>query len=106
MKNSIKKEKGKSIIAERKYMLGERPGRTKGPILNFDFNRPDHARRFLKGFRMPNGAKIEFVQTKKGDRVSLIDATDDQITQYASQIYSDLYEPQGSPYYFEEELVN
>jgi len=73
------------------------------PVKNFDLTDPADARKFLRGFRMPGGQKVEKVRTEKEGWVELDMATDEQVTRFASQIYTDLYKP-GGPYYVEEEL--
>lgn len=73
--------------------------------IKLDFNKPEDAKRFLRGFRMPNGAKITAVHLANGKEVLLREATDEQIMQYATQTYEDLYEPEGSKCYFEEETI-
>lgn len=73
----------------------------------FDFNKPEDARRFLTGFRLPNGTQILYIENAKGQRIMLDKATDAQICQYASQIYEDFYMAKGAkPCYYEEPTQN
>lgn len=59
--------------------------------VHLDFNNPADARKFLKDFRLPNGAKILEVILKNKKTIPLHKATDEQVMQFASQIYNELY---------------
>jgi hypothetical protein len=62
-------------------------------MIELDLANPAHARMFLRDFRMPNGDRILYVDTVIGKRVYIIDATDDQITQFAVQVFNDIFLP-------------
>lgn len=73
------------------------------PQRELDLTNPDHARRFLRGFRLPNGAKVLEVTLEDGRVVDLTTASDEQICMYASQIYTAMYAARGSKCYYEED---
>lgn len=74
--------------------------------LKFDLSNASDARRFMRGFRMPNGARLEVVYLSNGTNLEVCLATDSEVMQIASQIYKELYQPcRGEHYYYEEELV-
>jgi hypothetical protein len=76
------------------------------PKLDLDFNKPEDARRFLRGFRMPSGQPIMYVETVGGLKVVLDEATDEQAMQFADEIFSTLYSAPDSRCSFEEELLH
>ena len=59
----------------------------------FDFNKPEDARKFIRDFRMPNGARLTFVDLANGTRVDVYSATDQEAMQIATQIYAQVYQP-------------
>lgn len=53
----------------------------------WDLSKPKMCRHFLKNLRIgPEGAKIEFLQTEDGGKISIDEATDEQILQVANDI--------------------
>lgn len=72
----------------------------------FDFNNPEDARKFLTGFRMPNGSIILYIEDENGTRINLSEAADETVCIFASKIYADLYNKPGSRCYYEEPTIN
>lgn len=70
--------------------------RSTQPILYFDLDKPSEARRFLKGYRNPQGGRLQWVKIKdpagKTRAVWIKDATDAEAVEIATQLYLEFYE--------------
>lgn len=70
------------------------------PEISMDLTDPAQARRFIAGFRMPQGQRVLYVTLADGSALELAKATDDQAVSCASQLYTTLYDKGVG--YFEE----
>lgn len=74
-------------------------------IPSFDFNKPEDARRFLKGLRMPNGNVLAYIEDIKGKLISIDRASSTEICDYATKIFNDFYNKKGSQFRYVEPAV-
>jgi len=72
------------------------------PKIEFDFNKPADARRFLRGLKMQNLRVLEAHQAD-GSKIVFETATDNQAMDIASQLYIQFYTK--GLIEFEEELL-
>jgi hypothetical protein len=70
----------------------------------FDLRDPNDARRFMRGFRLPDGGMLSEITLDGKDDITIETATDEEIVRVAAQVYQELYEPDWSNCYFEEFL--
>lgn len=53
-----------------------------------DLDKPDDARKFLRGIKI-RGGRIEFVVLESGKQLSIEEMSDDQVVRYAKDVYLD-----------------
>ena len=72
--------------------------------LELDFMNPKDCRRFMRGFRLPEGNAVDQVETESGKTIRIKDATDQQIVNIANQIYDRFYTKLEGCHFVEEQL--
>jgi len=74
-------------------------------MVEFNFSKPEDARKFLRDLRLPDGNRITFVKTASGVH-HFDNTTDELICSFAQQIYDDIYVPSEGDCYLEEPMLH